>query len=462
MKKTGRIVALFMVLAALCTAVLCGCGDGGGLGGRKDSNTLRFLHIWPEHEVALNKIVNEFMIENPDIKVTTVLSNYQDVDNDLRNAFNGGAMPDVFFQWTHYMYKWVPDGIPMDITSLIESVRPDLAADGMPAEIGKIDSKYYNMPFRATGYAIIYNKTILDTTVENGNWTAPATLEEFEAELLRLKNKTKFVPLAAYGTPDGTMMQFKMAFDAFANIQSGKTEDPNYRIGRLEPDLDNDPDAYSLVKLNSWYKAGYFGNYSSRETVQQAFISGSAAMALLNNNDITTLSEEMDGESNLGVFTIPAPEAIKDKTYVYGGYDGFCIYSGTSKKAAAEKFLRYLVSDSAQKSFADTEKSAMVNANITYEDPTMAFFADKMTQVGVYDIFADYNSGPYGTTNNNLVYNFVIGNNATLANAKSTVSTCAENTRKALRDTAYNYPAKDWVKPTYTRKSFDNTWLTGN
>lgn len=448
--------AIVTLLVIVLSFSFLGCVTG--LGGRGNTNKIKFLHIWPEHETAMNELIKQFMIDNQGIEVEIQTSAHNVVDDVLRNAYIGGDVPDVFFQWTHYMYKWVPDGLPMDITDICSEVSSEYFDGGVCFDSGKVNNKLYNLPFRSTGFVIAYNKTMF----EDKAWKIPDSLEKFEKLLNQIKAESSVTPLGVYGGTAGTMMQLNTAFNVFGSIQSGMIEDPSYKTGRLEPDLTDDLGAKALVKTKDWLNKGYFGSSAmglTRENVQQHFMARESAMCLVNNNEVGMYIDGMEGNDKVGVFAIPAPEAIKDSArYVYGGFDGFSIYSGTRKKEASVKLLKYLVSEKAQQIFTDMTKSIMVNKDVKYKDAETAEVANQMQYVGRYDVSVDFNGGTYTQSNGTLSVDYLNGN--TTKTAQEIIRQQIINTEKAMKDTILNPPSGvKWIKPTYIKKDFDKSWL---
>ena len=453
MKKFFRRFSLCLLAFVLGIAAV-GCStDGGERGGQ---TSITFMHIWPEHAKKINEIVTDFMAENEDIIVSPTYVPYTEIDRSLQNAYYGGEMPDVFFQWTHYMYKWVPDGIPMDLSFLYEELKSDYMQEGVAWEAGKIDGKYYNAPFRSTGFLVAYNATIF----EQQGWSVPETLQEFEI-LLKEAKKDFATPFALYGGSGGTLTQINTAFGMFRDIMSGAVEDPNYRTGRLRPNLDDDSSARLIEKLKNWMDFGYFGSGAmgrKREDVMNLFMSGQTPMCLFINNEMGTLSEGMVNDMEIGVFAFPAPEGV-DFKYVFGGFDGFCISSTTKHKEAAVKFLKYLLSAEVQQSWADTEKSIMVNKNVQYEDEAQFKIVEEMQYAGKYDQYADYNGGQYLERNAALLNDYLSGSYT--KGADQLIKDMLDNTYLGMQDPLLNPPdGLDWIDPVYAVKEYDRSWIT--
>ena len=457
MKKIFKVINIFLLILIMAVSVV-GCGRGGSGGGRDGKTTITFMHIWPEHAKKVNEIVTDFMSENEDIIVSPTYVPYTEIDRTLQSAFYGGEMPDVFFQWTHYMYKWVPDDIPMDLTFLYDELKSDYLQDGVAWEAGKINGKYYNAPFRSTGFLVAYNKTIF----ENQGWKVPETFQDFE-NVMKDAKKDFATPFALYGGNGGTLTQINTAFGIFRDIMAGAVEDPNYRTGRLRPNMEDDSSARLIEKLKNWMDLGYFGSGAmgrKREDVMNLFMSGQTPMCLFNNNEMGTLSEGMINDMEIGVFAFPAPAGV-DFKYVFGGFDGFCISSTTKHKEAAVKFLKYLLSVDVQQSWTNTEKSIMVNKNVKYEEESQRKIAEEMLYAGKYDQYADYNGGQYLERNATLLNDFLSGSYN--KGADQLIKDMINNTYTGMKDSLLNPPnGLDWIDPVYVPKEYDRSWIVSD
>jgi ABC-type glycerol-3-phosphate transport system substrate-binding protein len=303
--KSGFLKKLFssvMAVAMLCSTVACdnGGGTGGGTGGGGDrirQKTISWLHIWPEHSAAMTKMANDFMSKNPDIKIDIQQSTHSDVKDYLNMQILSGTLPDVFFYWTNGMSPFVEYEAVMDLTPYTDGWKDTFINDGESWEIANIEGKYYNMPFRATGYTIVYNKTLFESL----DVQVPTTIQEFETVLEKIRKSVTnqaFSPLAATGVPGGTLPQLYTAFCNFVALQNEQYKDPAYTSGLLaSDDTQLDLSAKVLDKLRDWVGKGYFGyaEGKSERTAITNFVQGNAAMVLMNNNNLYLL-EDMDEE----------------------------------------------------------------------------------------------------------------------------------------------------------------------
>lgn len=424
--------------------------------------TIRVMHYWPECAEAFDEIAENFTKENPSIKVEYSTSDYNNMMSALNTAWLGGTMPDVFSYWSHQMREILIEGEDFMAADLTEQFMNDEAfmsrfKNERAWELGKIGEGHYNVPFRATGFVIYYNKTVFN---EYG-WAQPGSLEEFEQLLSDiLAADLGVTPLKTYGT-NGTFMFMWKALFAYYDVLSGMSSYENYLTGRISQD-ETDWNAYAAAmdKLRLWNSKGVFGDAAlagGEDASEKLFIDGECLMAMLNNNLLNEITEQAEFE--VGVMTLPAPEIFNsldgyDSTYgySYGGYDGFCISSSSTKKSAAKKFVEYLLSDEAQQIFSDSTLSIMANKNVTYANEVQQEMVETMTFTALYDYVPDYNTtSSYNSIGDKISY-YSSGSNSH-GTGVEIMEERYEQLKKALKNLMYNNPAKEIIPSTYTRSS---------
>lgn len=454
------LVTSIMVMIIIFGVIACdkpNSSDEGDGGDRTRQKTISWLHIWPEHSAAMTKIANDFMSENSDIKINIQQSTHEDVDSYLNMQVLSGTMPDVFFYWTHMVSPYVDYDVVLDLTPYADGWKDTFIDNGSAWDIAKIDGKYYNMPFRSTGYTIVYNKTLLDTL----NVEVPDTLQELETALETIRKSVQnlaFSPLAATGVAGGTLPQIHTAFNSFIALQSEQYKDPAFKSDLVASDSTQlELGAKVLDKLKDWVGKGYFGyaEGKSESTAITNFVQGNAAMVLMNNNNLYLL-EDMDEEVEIGFMAIPAPDGI-DYTYVFGGFDGFSIAKNTKYPEECVRFLKYLSSLEVQQSFAESESSIMAVDGVRYSDPDQAAMSVAMKDVGnslLSKPDAKYSVGSYGDANNSLVLNYILGkSNQT---ALQVMTEIEDNNDKAVKDAGLSRIARTHPYPA----NADYSWLT--
>lgn len=458
-----RLFNLFLV--SLLVITLASCGDAFRSPSRDDggdTTTLRFLHIWPEHQEALNKIANDFTLENPDVIIETTIVPFNEVDTVLNSAVYGGTVPDVFFQWTHQIDRWARDGVPMDLTPHLDEEWINEFTNGADLlEMGRYENKYYNVPFRVTGFLVLYNKTFF----EQYDYDVPESIQEFDQLMQSIVTNQGVVPLSVYGSVGGTFSQIVDVYNKYRDIQYGAVDDPNYITSRLMPDavydeddgftsINDDSSIRILQKVKGYRDRGYVPravNGMGREDAMNRFIDQRSPMILANNNELGILRNGLPDDIEIGAFAIPGPEGVSER-YFFGGLDGFSISSSTRYPEEALAFLRYLTSLEVQQYFSDSEKSIMVNDGVTYSDEMQQTIAREMADVGKYIVKPDYTSGQYGDLSASAMANYLGGTYS--GNAADLMLYMLNNMDKALKDSELPF-----IEPTYEKQDWDDSWL---
>ncbi len=456
---------IFLIGLIIVSAIsLYGCGDAFQSPSRQqsgDTTSLRFLHIWPEHEETLRKIANDFTIENPDIIIDTTIVPFNEVDTVLNSASIGGTVPDIFFQWTHQIDRWAEDEVTLDLTPYLDDEWVDGFRNGEQLlEMGKFAGEYHNIPFRATGFLVIYNKTFFD---EHG-YTVPNNVQEFENIMQQIANQG-LVPLSVYGSIGGTHSQIVDVYNRYRDIQYGMVNDPNYRTARLLPDAEYSQsegftDIYDqssikiLEKVKGYRDLGYVPqavNGMGREDAMNRFIDEQSPMILANNNELSILTQGLPDDVEVGAFAIPGPEGVEE-TYVFGGLDGFSVSRTTRYPDEAVKFLQYLTSIDVQQYFSDEEKSIMVHDDVVYNDPMQSIIANEMQYIGRFMLNPDFTPGQYGELSAAAMADYLGG--VYSGDAEDLMLYMLNNTHRALKDEDLEF-----IIPTYDKQDSDDTWL---
>ncbi|MCF7931633.1 MAG: extracellular solute-binding protein [Acholeplasmataceae bacterium] len=459
MKKFMNVMILTLIAVFMVS-----CGDAFRNPSRDDggdSITLRFLHIWPEHQESLNKIANDFTILNPDIIIETTIVPFNEVDTVLNSAVYGGTVPDVFFQWTHQIDSWARDGVPLDLTPYLDAEWINEFTNGEDLlEMGRYEGDIYNIPFRSTGFLVLYNKTFFE---QNG-YNVPESIQEFD-QLMQQMTVQGIVPLSVYGSVGGTFSQIVDVYNKYRDIQTGAVTDPNYITARLMPDavystqngftqIIDDSSVRILQKVKGYRDRGYVPqavNGMGREDAMNRFIDQRSPMILANNNELGILRQGLPDNVEIGAFAIPGPAGVEER-YFFGGLDGFSVSSATRYPAEAVAFVKYLTSLSVQQAFSDSEKSIMVNKGVVYTDPQQSMIAEEMADVGKYIVKPDYQAGQYGDLSASAMANYLGGTYSGSAN--DLMLYMINNADKALKDAGLTF-----IEPVYDRQTWDDSWL---
>ncbi|GMK37288.1 sugar ABC transporter substrate-binding protein [Paenibacillus sp. CCS19] len=179
MKSKKRIMAFGISVLLASTLAACGTTDQStskGSGGSSSAVTLNFM-AWgngPEELKGDKAIIDEFMKQNPTVKVNILTAPYGQYSDKLVTMAAGNNLPDVF---------WVGDKIPdfaekgllMPLDDLIMKNNIDLD-DWLPGgtDIGRWRDKTFGFPRDLINIHVAYNKDMFDKAqvpYPNDDWT---------------------------------------------------------------------------------------------------------------------------------------------------------------------------------------------------------------------------------------------------------------------------------------------------
>ena len=410
------IKSILMCLSTIVSITgLVGCGNNeyisNSAGERVQVKKIKFLHIWSECNQQFTKIVNDFMAENEDIRIETIVSNYEDVPSYINSQVLSSSVPDVFFYWTNQVSGYAQNDVCLELDAYMDGWSNTFINDGEAWDLAKINGKHYSVPFRSTGDVVVYNKTLF----EENNIKEPTTIQEFEDTLAKLRTLTtspSFSPIALTGITSGTLIQFYTAFQNFSELLLGTYQDPNYQTGLLEnTDENRIREGKMLDKLKDWNEKGYFGQCDgkSKDTSIRNFIEGNAAMLLLNNNNLYLLNDLEDVE--LGFMSIPSPAGV-NYSYLNSDFDGFSVYKYSKYPEACIRFLKYLTSKNVCQYFSEETNSIMAVKDIEYKDAQNQAIAYAMRDCGK-SIFikndVEYSTSNIQSQNVETILNYILG-----------------------------------------------------
>lgn len=462
MKKTpiSKIIsAILSVVIFGSLFALAGCNNSDK--DKDGETTITFMHMWPEHETVMNQLLDKFEADNPGITVKSSITPYDQMEQVLQAAQISNELPNVYVFYTHYMTPLVSstDGVMAGECNELRERIIDNFVQPDAWEMGKINGKYYSVPFRVTSELIFYNKTIFDA---NG-WEKPETFEQFEALLGEISADGRYTPLAAGGKEEQITYLIN-AMSLFCSVLDGSVDEPGYAVGRLKPDSPDEDNTSVLIyeKAQDWYSNGYFGKGAmavSKTGAIKEFTSKKAAMVFANVNNMGDVTSIMP-DSEIGIFGIPAPSVMEEEIkYVYGGYDGLSFNPNASKAriAASQKLIEYLVSADVQQTLADRAQCITVNKNVEYHDLTYKAFSEECKYVGAYSSGTDYVTGSNSAGNGSIMSSYIAGSSG--QTAAQIINTINNNVFKDMQDSLLNNPTRDWYPRQNPKKTFDKSWL---
>jgi len=364
-KKTATtLIASSLVLASL----LAGCGskdnaaDGGsGNGAANGGDKQVQISVWAMGDEAksLPQIADDFMKENPNIKVDVQALPWSNAHDKLLTAVASKKGPDVIQMGTTWIPEFANAGALMDLTSVVDKY-PEFKEDQFysgAVNTTKYDGKIVGIPWYTETRVLFYRTDLLK---EVGYDQAPKTWEELRDAAKKLADRGN----GKYGISID-MNEQSLAF-MFARQNGSKLLDDQNKP------LFNQPEFVEAVEyLNGFFKDGSAPidlgldpvQGLSGEGVVPMFISGPWMI-----NSIKTQAPDLEGK--WAVAPLPAKE---NNLSVLGG-SNLAVFEYTKHPEEALAFIQYMSKKETQMKWNELTKSLPANiaawdAPLLKEDP---------------------------------------------------------------------------------------------
>ncbi|WP_077624693.1 extracellular solute-binding protein [Sediminibacillus massiliensis] len=395
-----KAIASFAAVLATVLLVLAGCSGGGeGASGDSDKKTVEFMHLWPEgsskdHYEIVNKIVEDYEADNPDVNVELEILGNEQYKEKLKVLSTSGELPDVGMTWAAgFLEPYVDGEMFAPLNDVLEDGLQDQFVSGT-TEAYAIDDNTYGLPLELNIAPIFYNKAIFE---ENG-LEVPKTYEEFQNVVTTLQDNG--VAPIALGNRDrwtGSLWYMYLA-DRIGGAEtltkaidrSGSFEDPAL--------VEAASKVQELVDLNA-FADGY--NALSDQEAKSLFMNGQAAMYLIGSWDLPnyTTNEEVPQEfrDNVGFFGFPTVEGQGDlNSWVGGPGVGLFVAENSDVKEEAKDFAAYFVENWGEQAVTDAGVIPATKVDTeAVELPQMYIdVLDELNQASNITLFADVQMSP--------------------------------------------------------------------
>jgi multiple sugar transport system substrate-binding protein len=322
--------------ALLMAAMLLGLGAGAA--------RAQTVHVTVSYYSAatgpyFEKMASEFHAANPGIDVKIDVVNWDGLLQKLRTDIAGGTNPDISIIGTRWLLDFVKDGLaePLDAYMTPEFRQRFIGPFLKP---GVIDGKTYGLPIAASARAMYYNKPML---AKAGFPNGPRTWDDVVAASEKLK---------ADGTPGFGLQAKGTEVDVYYYYALW-----SYGGDVVGPDMKAAFDSPAGVQALTLYKSMVdkgltedgVTNYT-REDLQNLFKQGRVGMVITAPFLINQIAKEAP---TLDYGIVPVPAGTTSSTYAVT--DSVVLFSNSSVKLAAWKFLDFLFTKAPRVEFTKGE-----------------------------------------------------------------------------------------------------------
>jgi len=335
--------------AALVTATLSGCD-------RTDDALTFFFQANPEEAAVRMRVVDEFQRRHPGIKVRTVRSG-GDPMQQIFTFCAGGKCPDVLMVW-ELTYAGLADrGVLLDLNTILAqdpTYAAELKSDSVPALYDTFEFKggQYAFPEQWSGNFLFFNKKLFDDANLRppGRWEDAWSFAEFLESAKALTKRDASGKVTQWGFVDTWVRYYSAGLFAMNNGASWSS--PWNNPGRMNFDDDAFIEGVQFYAdlANKYQVAPTAADQQSMSTTD-LFARGQAAMAMGGHWRYSTFSEA--GGLDFDVTALPVgPKGNGSWSDV--GTTGLAIAAGSPRKEEACEFVKFVTGPVGQAVIAES------------------------------------------------------------------------------------------------------------
>ncbi|MCY6958645.1 sugar ABC transporter substrate-binding protein [Clostridium brassicae] len=333
-KHLKKVVSLVTGLI-VASSIFTGCGSNADNKAKDTSSNgetvkLSFWHGWTgAEEKALGEIIKKFEAKNPNIKVETLPTPFDKLNEKLKASLPTNESPDLFLGPNDWIGTFATLNQLEEVDSYISDVKDNYLPNAL--EAGKFNGKQYAFPDSVKTYVLIYNKDLVPSP--------PKTIEEMR-KIAKVNTKS-----GKYGLVfDITNFYYDYAF--FAGYGGKVFKDEKGTIDFSQKGVADSINLLNDIKNKDKVTIKDF-DYNVMMDLMQT---GKAAM-IINGpwcfGDLDKAVKEGKGLKNWGAVKLPVIEEGKPLKPYMGTEMLFMSKNGKHKEEAA-KFIKFMTSAESQ------------------------------------------------------------------------------------------------------------------
>ncbi|WP_436532084.1 ABC transporter substrate-binding protein [Actinoplanes sp. HUAS TT8] len=396
--KRTLAVATVLALSAVGMAA-CGGGDDNGT----DSGGNVTMQLWQNSTTGpgkafWDKTAADFHTAHPNVTIKVQSIQNEDLDGKLQTALNSGSAPDIFLQrGGGKLAAMVEAGQLKDVTDGISAETKQAVGDAA-LKTAQIDGKAYAVPVSILPGGLWYSKDLFQKA---GVTTPPATLEEFNAAVTKLKAGGTPIALGGKDAWPAAHWYYFFALRACSQATLEATAKSKTFDDACWTKAGEDLKAFADTKP---FNEGFLTTSAQQGAGSSAGLVANhkASMELMGAWDpgvIASLTKDSKPLPDLGYFPFPAvPGGQGDPAAIMGGADGYSCSAKAPKECV--DFLNYIVTKDVQEAYYKAFNSLPVNKQAQ----------GVITEDYLKAVLDAYNKAPYVSQWLDTVYGQNVGN----------------------------------------------------
>ncbi|GGJ47371.1 extracellular solute-binding protein [Deinococcus roseus] len=310
--------------------------------------TVTFWHTYntdsTENKILTSKIIPDFEKKNPDIDVVAQQIPYTEFRQKMLTSVAGETGPDL----ARIDIIWTPEFAQLGALEKVDDMPgfKGLKSQVFPGPLSTnvYDGGYYGVPLDTNTQVLIWNPEMLKAA---GISKPPTTMAQFKTTLEKLQKKDgNKITQYGFAVP-GPYNWFLLPW-IWSN--GGEITDP--KVTKATGYLNSPKTVAAVQTLVDWYKAGLISPSIAGSGLGSW--EGMGAGKYAGSQDGPWAFPSLQAQyPKLSVTHSPFPSGAGGSVSVVGG-ENIVLFKSSKNKAAAWKFLRYLLSKDAQITMATT------------------------------------------------------------------------------------------------------------
>ena len=365
MKKNKLTI---LTVALLTTLVSCGDVVSSDNSNNDGTTTISFFG-WGSAEEQSNfqALVDQFMIDNPDIKVAYTASASDSYMTTLKNK--GNQLPDVFYMPDYEFMQYADSGKLLALDSYVTEQEISSMWD-LSTKMYRYDrdtfklgtGSLYGLPKDLGPYAICYNKDLLKSIIKDKNLdislpdpNVPMTWDQFIKYLQAITGDYNNKNIYGIGYYELMAAVYSNNADFFS--ADGKKETISDK---------NFVDAVQFIAdLSTKYRVAPSADEQSSQNSFQRFLNQGCVFTFMGPWDCKQFWNDLTFEFDLMPTPVGPAEGAKSTSWV--GSVAYAVSAKSTKKEAAVRLAKYL---------ACSEKSNIMNYQLGQAIPNIREYAE--------------------------------------------------------------------------------------
>ena len=365
MKKNKLTI---LTVALLTTLVSCGDVVSSDNSNNDGTTTISFFG-WGSAEEQSNfqALVDQFMIDNPDIKVAYTASASDSYMTTLKNK--GNQLPDVFYMPDYEFMQYADSGKLLALDSYVTEQEISSMWD-LSTKMYRYDrdtfklgtGSLYGLPKDLGPYAICYNKDLLKSIIKDKNLdislpdpNIPMTWDQFIKYLQAITGDYNNKNIYGIGYYELMAAVYSNNADFFS--ADGKKETISDK---------NFVDAVQFIAdLSTKYRVAPSADEQSSQNSFQRFLNQGCVFTFMGPWDCKQFWNDLTFEFDLMPTPVGPAEGAKSTSWV--GSVAYAVSAKSTKKEAAVRLAKYL---------ACSEKSNIMNYQLGQAIPNIREYAE--------------------------------------------------------------------------------------